>query len=185
MRWRNGIPVTSPALTIVHLAGGMDALELEAVLSAGFRKRLVRTAQLEDVMQRNPRASGIGVLRSLLNQTESVRDTRSKYERRLLNLLKQAELPLPITNTWVEGEFVDGVWPELKLVLEFDGWKYHSGRDQFESDRLRDQRLTAAGHRVIRITARQIDRNPYALIARVASMVTTLRLGAAPGPATS
>lgn len=177
VRWRNGIPVTSPALTILGLAAGMDELELEAVLSVAFRKNLVRRAQLEDVLARYPRAKGIAKLRALLTQSQSLRDTRSLYERRLLALLKQAELPLPVTNTWIDDQLVDGLWPELKLVLEFDGWGYHGDRRSFENDRQRDQRLAVAGHRVIRITARQIDRGPYALVARIASIITVLRLG--------
>jgi very-short-patch-repair endonuclease len=176
IRWRNGIPVTSPALTILRLAAQMDDLELETVLSAGFRKNLVRQPQLDDVMERNPRAKGIATLRSLLEQTESLHDTRSRYERKLLKLLRAAELPLPITNTWVAGVYVDGVWSDLKLVLEFDGWRYHRDRDKFESDRIRDQHLLIADHRVMRITKRQIDHRPYALIARVATMIATLRL---------
>ncbi len=179
IRRRNGVPVTSPARTVLDLALTMDELELEAVLSVALGRNLVRKSQLEDVMARNPRAKGIARLRSLLNQPEPLLDTRSKYERKLLKLLGQAELPLPITNTWVAGEFVDGVWPDLKLVLEFDGWKYHGSRDKFETDRLRDQQLTAARHHVIRITARQIDQRPYALIARLAGTITALGLSAA------
>jgi very-short-patch-repair endonuclease len=178
IRWRHGIPVTSPARTILDLAASTDELELEAVLSVALGKRIVRKQQLEDVIERNPRAKGIGMLRMLLEQTTPLHDTRSGYERKLLKLLKQAELPLPITNTWVAGEFVDGVWPDLKLVVEFDGWKYHRGRDKFETDRLRDQHVTAAGHHVIRVTAHQIDHRPHALIARIATMITTLRLSA-------
>jgi very-short-patch-repair endonuclease len=176
IRRRNGIPVTSPALTILRLAGQMDDLELETVLSAGFRKHLVRRAELNDVMERNPRAKGIGMLRCLLEQTESLHDTRSGYERKLLKLLRSAELPLPITNTWVGGVYVDGVWPDLKLVLEFDGWQRHGERHGFETDRVRDQHLLIADRRVMRITKRQIDHGPYALIARVASVIATLRL---------
>jgi very-short-patch-repair endonuclease len=174
IRWRKGIPVTSPALTILRLAGQMDDLELETVLSAGFRKNIVRRSQLEDVMERNPRAKGIAVLRRLLEQGESLHDTRSIYERKLLKLLRAAELPLPITNTWVGGVYVDGVWPELKLAFEFDGWERHGERDGFEKDRLRDQRLLIAQHQVIRITARQIDHRPYALVARIAAIAAVL-----------
>jgi very-short-patch-repair endonuclease len=174
IRWRHGIPVTSPALTILRLAGQMGDLELETVLSAGFRKNLVRRAQLDDVMERNPRAKGIATLRSLLEQSESLHDTRSRYERKLLKLLREADLPLPITNTWVAGVYVDGVWPDLKLVLEFDSWQWHGERDGFETDRLRDQRLLIAGHQTLRVTARQIDRRPYALVARIASISTAL-----------
>jgi very-short-patch-repair endonuclease len=174
IRWRKGIPVTSPALTILRLAGQMDDLELETVLSAGFRKNLVRRSQLDEVMKRNPRSKGIATLRGLLAQEEELHDTRSKYERKLLKLLRAAELPLPITNTWVGGVYVDGVWPDLKLVLEFDGWQRHGERDGFENDRLRDQHLLIAGHQSLRVTARQIDRRPYALVARLASIAAAL-----------
>src|ERR1700722_19024925 len=84
IRWRKGIPITSPALTILRLAGQMDDLELETVLSAGFRKNIVRRSQLEDAVERNPRAKGIAMLRHLLGEGESLHDTRSIYERKLL-----------------------------------------------------------------------------------------------------
>ena len=157
----------------------MDDLELETVLSAGFRKNIVRRSQLEDVVERNQRAKGIAMLRHLLEQGESLHDTRSIYERKLLKLLRAAELPLPITNTWVGGVYVDGVWPDLKLVVEFDGWERHGERDKFETDRLRDQHLLIAQHQVMRITARQIDHRPYALVARIARVIATLALSAA------
>jgi very-short-patch-repair endonuclease len=176
IRWRNGIPVTSPARTILDLAGTMDEFELEAVLWAGLRRNIVRRSQLLDVIERNPRAKGIGRLRALLEQTESLHDTRSKYERKFLKLLRAAELPLPITNTWVADKLVDGVWLDLKLVFEIDGYGVHGRRGKFESDRVRDQHLSIAGHHVMRVTARQIDHTPYALVARAASLITTLRL---------
>lgn len=178
IRWRNGIPVTSPARTILDLAGTMDQFELEAVLLAGLRQNIVRRSQLHDVMERNPRAKGIAKLRALLKQSESLHDTRSKYERRFRSLLRAAELPLPTANIWIAGKFVDGVWPDLRLVLEIDGFKDHGKRDKFESDRVRDQHLTIAGHRVMRVTAHHIDHAPYALVARTASIITTLRLQA-------
>ncbi len=174
IRWRSGIPVTAPARTLLDLAGTMDDLELEAALSAAFRKNLVRRSQLTDAITRNPQAKGIGRLRRLLEQNESLRDTRSRYERALLKLLRAAELPLPITNIRIGGKLVDGVWPDLKLAYEFDGWLYHRGK--FESDRLRDQQMLIAGHQVFRISGRQIDLTPYALIARIASMITARRL---------
>jgi very-short-patch-repair endonuclease len=87
-----------------------------------------------------------------------------------------------MTNVPVAGKIVDGLWPDLRLVLEFDGWKDHGKRGQFETDRLRDQHLTIANHRVIRITKRQIDSRPYALVARLASIITALRLNQAQQP---
>lgn len=173
LRWRQGIPVTSPARTLLDLAGTMSDIELEAALASAFRRSLVRRAQLDEVMARNPRARGIGVLRALLVQAEPLHDTRSIYERKMLALLQAAELPRPLTNVLVADKLVDGLWPDLKLAYEFDGWRIH--RDRFERDRLRDQDLLIAGHRVVRISRRQVDLQPYALVARIASVITSLR----------
>lgn len=174
VRWRHGIPLTSPARTILDLASMMDSLDLEAALAAAFARHLVRRTQLDELLARHPRAKGIGALRTLLTQAEPLSDTRSVYERRMLALLAAAELPRPLTNVRVAGKLVDGLWPDLKLAYEFDGWRYH--RDRFERDRLRDQDLLIAGHRVMRISRRQVDLQSYALIARIASVITTLRL---------
>ncbi len=176
IRVRNGIPVTSPARTVLDLAGSFDELELEAAMLIAFRKQGLRISQLQDVIARNPYAKGVARLRALLDQPQTLRDTRSLYERRLLMLLREAELPLPVTNVSVAGHLVDALWPDLKLVVEFDGWQHHGERDRFETDRLRDQHLAATGHQAIRITARQIDHRPYALIARIASVIATLRV---------
>ena len=177
IRVRYGIPVTSPARTLLDLAGIFGELELEAAMLIAFRRQGLRLSQLHDVIARNPYAKGVARLRALLDQPQTLHDTRSLYERRLLRLLREAELPLPVTNVTAAGHLVDAIWPDLKLVVEFDSWRHHRERDRFETDRLRDQHLAATGHQAIRITARQIDDRPYALVARIASVITSLRLG--------
>ncbi|MGC9219898.1 MAG: hypothetical protein ACP5H2_00935 [Solirubrobacteraceae bacterium] len=172
-----GIPVTAPARTLLDCAATLEPLGLETVLAAALRKRLVSRSQLREVIQRAPRGKGAGALRALLELPGGLRDTRSLYERRLLELLSEADLPLPDTNVQVAGMMVDAHWPQLGLVLEFDGWMYHSGRTQFEKDRLRDQRLAVAGQRVLRVTAYQIDHRPYALIARLVSVIAATSRG--------
>jgi very-short-patch-repair endonuclease len=178
IRWRSGIPVTSPALTVLQLAAQFDELELEAVLMAGLRKNLMRVSQIQEVMERNAHAKGVAKVRALLERPDPLQDTRSGYERKLLTLLHDAEIPRPQTNAWVGGKLVDAYWPDLKLVIEFDGWGVHGRRGQFETDRVRDQELTAAGHHVVRVTAQQIDHKPLALTARIAATIALLRLGA-------
>ena len=180
IRWRSGIPVTSPALTVLQLAAQFDELELEAILVAGLRRNLMRVSQIQEVIERNPHAKGVAKVRDLLERPESLQDTRSGYERKLLTLLHDAQLPRPETNVWVGGKLVDAFWPDLKLVIEFDGWGVHGKRGQFEADRVRDQELTASGHHVVRVTAQQIDHRPLALTARIATTIALLRLGAGP-----
>ena len=84
VRWCNNVPVTSPARTLLDLAAVLDELELEAALLTALGRNLVRSSQVRDVMARNQRAKGVGVLRQLLEQPESLHDTRSRYERKLL-----------------------------------------------------------------------------------------------------
>lgn len=43
-----------------------------------------------------------------------------------------------------------------RLVIEVDGWQYHSDPERFEADRRRDARLSARGYRVLRFSYRQV-----------------------------
>jgi very-short-patch-repair endonuclease len=60
-------------------------------------------------------------------------------------------------NAVIEGDEVDFVWRDARLIVETDGWAAHGTRRAFERDRLRDAKLTAAGLRVVRVTDRTID----------------------------
>ena len=106
--------------------------------------------------------------------------TRSRMERDLRALIKQAGLPAPQTNVRVAGHEVDMYWPAHRLVVEFDGWSTHSSRTVFESDRLKDAALMLAGERVMRVTSRQLERRPTELVARLAVAISTIRPRAAP-----
>ncbi len=86
--------------------------------------------------------------------------TRSEAERKLLELLRDARLPPPETNARVLGYEVDFLWRAQKLVVEVDGYAFHGHRAAFERDRAKDQVLVAAGYRVIRVTWRQLEREP-------------------------
>jgi len=63
---------------------------------------------------------------------------------------------------------VDFLWRGRNLVVEVDGFAFHSSRDAFERDRERDASLIAQGLRVIRLTWRQIVDRPEATIALIA-----------------
>lgn len=172
VRWRTGIPVTSPARSVIDLAGILTVLELENALAVCLGQRLATEAHIRQAMGRVPaRMPGLGTLRRLLDQGGFAR-TKSQYERRMLDLIERAGLPRPLTNHILLGHEVDMVWLDRKLVLEFDGRKFHTDRRAFEKDRRRDQDLVAAGYRVIRVTARQLEQEPLALIARIAAALT-------------
>jgi very-short-patch-repair endonuclease len=90
--------------------------------------------------------------------------TRSEAEIAFLQLVRDAGLPAPETNVNVLGHEVDFLWREQKLIVEVDGFAYHSSRQAFERDRRRDARLQA-GFRVIRFTYLQIVNEARAITA--------------------
>ncbi len=135
LRWRHGIPLVSPARALLALSGELEALELEAALVAALGSRVVRPSQVHEVLARNPLAPGAAVLRDLMHTPGGLRDTRSRYERRLLHLLREAGLPAPAMKVDVARHDVDMYSPDLNLVIEFDGWQFHRDRRSFEHDR--------------------------------------------------
>jgi very-short-patch-repair endonuclease len=94
--------------------------------------------------------------------------TRSEAEERFLELIRKSKLGNPMTNAELAGYRVDFLWRHERLVIEVDGHAFHSSRARFESDRMRDAVLVAAGMRVMRVTWQQIVHEPEALVARVA-----------------
>ncbi len=99
--------------------------------------------------------------------------TRSELERRFLALVSKADLPRPLVNRHVVAMEVDFTWERERLVVETDGYEYHRAR--FEADRAKDQRLAAQGYLVIRVTWRQIEREPIKTVALLAQALATRR----------
>jgi hypothetical protein len=93
--------------------------------------------------------------------------TKSDLEDLFLAFVDKWGLPRPRTNVWMELPDrmveVDCLWPDAGLIVELDGRGFHDTPMAFESDRARDRELIAAGWRVIRVTYRQLRREPAAL----------------------
>jgi very-short-patch-repair endonuclease len=67
-----------------------------------------------------------------------------------------AGLPLPLTGKRVNGFKVDFLWPDLGLVVETDGLRYHRTPAQQDRDKRRDQTHTAVGLTPLRFSHAQI-----------------------------
>ncbi len=116
--------------------------------------------------------------------------TDSELERRFLAIVERLGLPPPLTGE--SGERLQGrllLGPELGLVVETDGLRYHRTPAQQARDRLRDQAHTAAGQTPLRYTRAQVRFDPDyvgATLARVARRLASSSRpsasGGAPGP---
>jgi very-short-patch-repair endonuclease len=76
------------------------------------------------------------------------------------------------------GYEVDLHWPEHRLIAELDGYAFHGHRRAFETDRLRDQVLLAAGHRVARVTDWQLTQARTETAGRFSLLLAPARLPA-------
>lgn len=169
------IPITTPARTLLDIAINLQSGDLEQALAAALRRRLTTRQQLHSLLARHRRQPGTLALRSLLQTDRRANFTRSEAERRFLALIRHAELPPPEVNVRLHGHEVDFLWREQRLVVEVDGYAFHSDRPSFEHDHRRDADLVAHGYRVIRVTWRQIADAPMALAARVAVLLVSPR----------
>jgi very-short-patch-repair endonuclease len=169
VRLRHGIPVTAPARTLLDVAGLGKGAVFERALSEARVLRLTSDRELSGAIARCPLRTGVAPARALLaSERGTAALTRSDAERRLLAMIVAAGLPRPDVNAFLHGFEVDLLWREAKLVVEVDGHAFHGHRAAFERDRRRDQVLTAAGYRVIRVTWRQLEHEPLAVMARIA-----------------
>jgi very-short-patch-repair endonuclease len=164
---RHGIPLTTPARTICDLAATEPLRDVESALAEARIHRLATDRQINAVIHRAPTRPGAPIIRTLLEQEDDSGYTRSKAERLLRDLIAKANLERPLFNEPLLGYVVDALWPQQRLIVEVDGYTYHSHRAAFERDRARDQQLTAAGYRVIRITWIQLRDRPIETITAI------------------
>lgn len=144
-----GIPITTPARTIIDLAGKLGGRPLEQLVDLADQRGLV---DFDDLRSGKPAS-----LKAVLQQYAPAA-TRSEMEERFLRLCDDHGIPRPETNSVIEGIEVDFVWRDRRLIVEVDGYAYHRSPSAFERDRERDVTLTTRGWRVLRFTWAKINR---------------------------
>jgi hypothetical protein len=181
----NGIPVTTVARTLFDLAEAVTQRQLERSFDQAELAGVFDLRAIEDQLARNPTRPGAKKVRRVLTEHYIGKTpTWSENEEALLAITRAAGLPDPETNYFIDpGDGgrpirVDFAWPDQRVVVEADSRKWHLSHQRFEGDRERDQRLTAAGWRVIRTTWRQMKFRPHEL------RVVLLKL-LGPGPPTA
>ncbi len=137
---RHGIPVTTPARTLLDLADVLDDRALARAVNEAYVLRLTTPHELAAVLARSP---GRRTAR-LTPHTTTTGPTRSHLEDSFLRFVKRHRLPIPEVNQHIAGHEVDAVW------------RAHATRQAFERDRNRDADLLTAGFSTIRVTDRRL-----------------------------
>ncbi len=163
-----GIPITTPERTLLDLATRLDAPVLEAAVARAEREGLITRAALSALVERKRGRAGAAGLRKALSVAGGPALTRSAAEAEFLALVRKAGLPLPRSNVRVGPYEIDFLWRAAGLAVEVDGFRYHSSLSSFEGDHRRDAYLMAEGIAVLRLTWRQITRQPLVTVAQLA-----------------
>jgi very-short-patch-repair endonuclease len=172
VRIKLGLPVVSPARALLDIAPETGHRGLELAFDRGIVDQVLEPMDVADVLGRAGGHRGRKRLATILaRQTGGTTMTRSEAEERVLGLIRSARLAEPLVNSMVAGYEVDFFWPNERLALEVDGFRYHSARGAFERDRRKDNDLRKAGVTTMRTTWWQLNEEPYALVADLAREV--------------
>jgi very-short-patch-repair endonuclease len=169
-----GIPVTNPVRTLIDLARRLDQGRMERAINEADRLDLTSPEALSAALDAYPSVPGVGRLKSIID-ARTFRMTDSELERRFLPLVDAVRLPRPLTRQCVNGFRVDFFWPDLRLVVETDGLRYHRTPAQQAHDRLRDQAHLAAGFTPLRFTHAQVRFEPAHVRETLAAVASRLR----------
>ncbi|MBS1882665.1 MAG: DUF559 domain-containing protein [Actinobacteria bacterium] len=181
----DGIPCTSPARTIVDLAGVYGEKALGDAVERTATERLLDLAAIDAILADGPRRRGAPCLRKALAAWRPAAETakhanfRSLFEAKLLPLIAAAGLPLPSVNAPVRTAErtleVDFLWERERFVVEADSRRHHGIEVAFDRDHRRDRELIAAGYRVLRVTWREVEKEAPAVFAAIRQEITHRR----------
>jgi hypothetical protein len=168
----DGIPCTSVARTIYDLANSEgDVRRTRRDIDRAEQLRVFDLSAIHDVLSRAGATRGARTVRAALGTETAL--TREEIEERMLAICDAAGFPRPRVNFAIhlgDGVFViaDFAWPDLRIIIETDGWATHGTRHAFVDDRRRDRRLRLAGWQVLRFTWHEIENEPAAVAEELA-----------------
>ena len=166
--------MTTVPRTLLDLATTLRRDRLEAAINEADKLDLIDPSSLRAALDDYSGRPGVSALRSVLDR-QLFRLTDSDLERRFLAIVRRTELPLPETGQQLNGFKVDFHWPDLGLVVETDGLRYHRTPGQQARDRLRDQAHTAAALTTLRFTHAQVRYEPRHVQSTLVKVATRLR----------
>jgi very-short-patch-repair endonuclease/predicted transcriptional regulator of viral defense system len=171
---RDDIPVTSPAQTLVDLATELDSIALERAVNDADKRDLIDPEALREDLGRFGGEPGIRLLRHLLDKL-FFRLSDSDLEVYFRRIVRAANLPMPLTKQWVNRFEVDFFWPDLGLVVETDGLRYHRTPSAQLRDARRDRAHVIAGMTPLRFTHYEVRYEPRRVRAELAKTMAMLR----------
>lgn len=165
-----GVRVSSPVQLFLELADTLSLVDLVVLGDAIVKRGLATTGDLRQA-SRAWTARGSELARRAADLLREGVD--SPMESRLRMLIVLAGLPEPFVNFTLrrrDGSVMmrlDLSYPDLRIVIEYDGQQHRTNLDQWDTDIQRDEWFGEEEWRVVKVVARDIYRRPDRTIERV------------------
>ncbi len=171
----SGFPITSIERTLLDLGAVCTERKVAIALDDALLRELTTVRDLDECLRLTARRGrrGCGVLRHLLKRRMGLRvPPHSPAETVLFDLLCQSSLPRPELQYQVDfsdgsSVYPDFAWPDRRFAVEMDGYRHHWGREAFERDRARLNKLTFIDWKVMFATWHEATQNPAGLVHRI------------------
>jgi very-short-patch-repair endonuclease len=160
LRRHHGLPITSPSLTLLDLAGCVTEGELAAALNEARVKDRVNDGEIDATLRAHPNRRGARALAKLLESDEARFATESKTERLCLRLMLAHGLEPDASQVWIGPYRVDFLYEEERLIVEADGYRFHRPKKRFVEDRRRTAYLIGRGYEVFPLTWWDLTERP-------------------------
>lgn len=169
------VPVTSPTRTLLDLAASLPEDEFHEILQRAVAEGCVHPARLRQWTGGRRRSPGATAIRAFLpSSSQRTSHLPTPLERAVADVLRDVGSAFEREHPVVVGGqvfYLDFAFPHLRVGVEADGRRWHSDAQSFEHDRQRDNALTAAGWRILRVTERQVRTDPAGIRDRVRELV--------------
>jgi hypothetical protein len=170
----SGIKTTTAERTLLDLASRLSAPALERAIDEAIYQRLTSLDRLWHELDQSggPGKAGTSALRSVLRRRVPQESAgESPLETKLIRLLALHGFPPGIPQYEIRdgGRFVarvDLAYPDKKLAIEADGYRYHSNSFDWHRDQVRFNSLVTVNWRLLRFT-NEDDRRPGRFLSEV------------------
>ena len=170
-----GLDVTTIPRTLLDLATVLSHDSLARTVDDTLARRLTTAVHLKASISDHPRHRGAVAIGSVLDDRPTGHAKhRSGAEQRIHTFLREGGLGdgvpnHPVSDADGRDRILDWAWPKSLVALEYDSFRWHTGRASWAADGHRMNALTSLGWRFVRATDADLNdrlRQPIAALRR-------------------
>lgn len=174
-----GIPVSTPARTIIDVARYVSPSRLGAMLDDAVRRDLTTYLEVQERFAElaTRGRNGIAIAREVLStRPDGAAVPDSPLEDEVRAMLRRAGVPEPVLHFRVDCDdltyVLDLAWPAQLVALECDGFRFHRTPGQLDWDDRRRTSLAMRGWLVLHTTRNLLRTEPARLVRDVTTALS-------------